>query len=239
MRTLAIISGLMLAGSTFAADLGTPTDVAARFMFVPSGFDNNDQVQVTLDGYLPNACYKITEPRVDFDSGLKTYTVTAVALKFDADESVCGTYQVPYTVTATLGQVSEGDYVISTLGADKKNLHVKASSTVGPDDYLYAPVDHTHVSVDLSRREIIASIEGRFTNSCMRFQEVKTLDEGENIVLLPIITMADRTDCHPQDMRYKAMEVKLPWRQPGRYLLTVRGLSGVAVNNVFEVDSVR
>ena len=239
-----IVQGFaMLAGGAFlaanaAVAEGTPTDVAARFLFVPAGFDNNDQIQVTLDGYLPNACYKIADPRVEFDESSRTFNVTAVANKFDADDTVCGVYEVPYTVTAALGQVRDGDYVISTKGAAKRQLHVKQSTGVGPDDYLYAPVDHVHVNVSIRRKEIIATIEGRFTNSCMRWEEIKTLDEGDEVVLLPVVSVDQRSDCRTQNMRYKAMEVKLPWRQPGRYLLHVRGLSGVAVNHVFEVDAV-
>jgi hypothetical protein len=72
----------------------------------------------------------------------------------------------------------------------------------------------------------------------MRWENIKTLDEGDEVVLLPVVSVDQRSDCRTQNMRYKAMEVKLPWRQPGRYLLHVRGLSGVAVNHVFEVDAV-
>ena len=224
--------------AAWAAGTGTPVDVASRFLFVPTGFDNNDQVEVVLDGFLPNACYKVAEPRISFDEGTKKFQVVAVAHYFAADETVCGTYEVPFTVTAKLGQVPTGDYTVKTFGGPEKPLHIKQSNSVGPDDFLYAPVEHVHVMVDMRGRNITAAIEGRFTDSCMRFSEVKVLDEGENIVLLPVISMEQRNDCHAQNMRYKPIEAKIPWRQPGRYLLHVRGLSGVAVNQVFEIDAV-
>lgn len=238
LRT-ALVAGMTLMTQSVFAGEGIPQDIEAKYLFVPGGFDNNDQIQVTIDGYLPNACYKLAEPRVDYDDASRTYTITAVANKFDADSVVCGMYEVPYTVTANLGQVREGDYTIATKGAAKRSLHVKQSTGIGPDDYFYAPVDHVHVDVSLTRKEIIATVEGRFTNSCMRWEEIKTIDEGSDVVLLPVISMADRSDCRNQEMRYKAMQVKLPWRQPGRYLLHVRGLSGAAVNHVFEVEAVR
>lgn len=234
------ISALATDSKLFAyqSSEGVPTEVAARFLFVPGGFDSNDQVQVTLDGYLPNSCYKIADPRIEYDDSSKTFTVTAIANNFESDTVVCGTYEVPYTVTANLGQVKEGQYQIVTKGGASRTLNVKRSSGIGPDDFLYAPVDHVHIDVSLTRKEITASLEGRFTNSCMRWQDIKAIDEGESVVLLPVISVEDRGDCRDREMQYKAMTVKLPWRQPGRYLLHVRGLSGVAINSVFTVDAV-
>jgi hypothetical protein len=61
-KTLSVlaISAFSMSANVFAGYVneGVPTEVASRFLFVPGGFDNNDQVQVTLDGYLPNSCYK-------------------------------------------------------------------------------------------------------------------------------------------------------------------------------------
>lgn len=237
--SLLVAVGLMMVGRSLAAAEGIPTEVGARFLFVPGGFDSNDQVQVTLDGYLPNACYKIAETRVEYDETHKTFKVTAMAHKFEGDETTCGSYEVPYTMTASLGQVAVGEYMVETIGAAKRVLQVKQSNGVGPDDYLYAPVDHVHVDVSIPRKEIIATIEGRFTNSCMRWQDIKIIDENDDVVLLPVVGVDQREDCRTVNLRYKAMQVKLPWRQPGRYLLHVRGLSGAAINHVFEVDALR
>ncbi len=236
---VAYVCTLGTASVAHASAAGVEVDIPARFMFIPGGFDSNDQVQVTLDGYLPNACYKLAQPRIAFDSTTHTYTVTTVANSFEADNVACGTYVVPYTVSATLGQVPAGDYIIETLGAQKMALHVKESSGVGPDDFLYAPVDHIHVRVDLTQKSIVTSIEGRFTNSCMRWKEIKIIDEGSTVIVIPIIRLEERADCVSREMTYKTMEAMIPWRQPGRYMVHVRGLSGAATNHVFDVDAVR
>lgn len=235
---LSCFVALSAAGVAQASDPGVEVDVPTRFMFIPGGFDNNDQVQVTLDGYLPNSCYKLAAPRVTFDSNTHTYSVTTVANNFEANNVDCGTFVVPYTVSATLGQVPAGDYTIQSLGTANTTLHVKESGGVGPDDFLYAPVDHVHVKVDLTNQSITANIEGRFTNSCMRWKEIKIIDEGATIVMLPIIRLEERADCVSREMTYKTMEAKIPWRQPGRYMVHVRGLSGAAINHVFDVEAV-
>lgn len=234
--TLKVMMGLACYASTaLAGDAGEVVNVDARFLFVPQGFDSNDQTQVVVDGYMPNACYKIQTPEVSYNEAERTFTITPKAYKFEADDTVCGTYQVPYTATASLGVLKAGEYTIVAQGTEKRTLPIKQSSTVGPDDFLYAPVDQVYVDVNTNRRQILAYITGRYTNTCMRFQEVKVLDQGETIALLPIIRMENRGDCRETEMSYKGLTAKLPWRAPGSYLLHVRSLSGTAINNVFTV----
>ena len=228
--------GLALAGASYGADTGSVVSLDARFLFVPQGFDSNDQTEVVVDGYLPDACYKIVPPRVEFDAEQKLFTVVPQAFHFEGEGMVCGTYQVPYTVTANLGVVRAGSYTVAVGGVAKRELKVNRSSTIGPDDFLYAPVDQVFVDVDASRQSIVAYITGRYTNSCMRLTETKILEQGETTVLLPIISLANRDDCHETDMSYKGISVKLPWKGPGRYLVHTRSLSGSSVNSVFSVD---
>ncbi|MCX6125171.1 MAG: hypothetical protein NTV34_10570 [Proteobacteria bacterium] len=228
--------GLVFAGVSYGADTGRVVSLDARFLFVPQGFDSNDQTEVVVDGFLPDACYKIVPPRVEFNMEQKLFTIVPQAFHFEGEGMVCGTYQVPYTVTANLGVVRAGSYALIARGVPEKKLQVNRSSSIGPDDFLYAPVDQVFVDIDASRQSIVAYITGRYTNSCMRLTETKILEQGETTVLLPIISLENRDDCHETDMSYKGISVKLPWKGPGRYLVHTRSLSGSSVNSVFSID---
>jgi hypothetical protein len=70
----------------------------------------------------------------------------------------------------------------------------------------------------------------------MRWQEMKVLDQGETIVLLPIVQTEQRATCRDADIAFKGTPVNLPWRGPGRYLLHTRGFDGLAKNTVFTVE---
>ncbi len=234
LKSVILVGGIATTFGVNAGDTGVAVDVSTQFLFVPKGFDTNDQTEVVLDGFLPSACYKVLPPVVKFDDAQKVFQITPRAFRFDG--MVCGQYQVPYTVTAKLGVVPAGEYTVIADGAERKTLGVTRSTTPGPDDFLYAAVDQVQVNVDISQQSAVARISGHFTNSCMKWQESRLLDQGETIVLLPIVSMEEGADCHAVDAPYPDVEVVLPWRGPGRYLLHTRSLSGVAVNTVFTVE---
>ena len=214
----------------------TVVDVDAKFLFVPQGFDNNDQIQVVIDGFFPNACYSVATPAVGFDANQKLFTIKPRANLLEGPDVVCGTYEVPYTTTAVLGLLEPGTYTVEATGAGKKPLTVTRSSNRGPDDDLYARVDQVDVNVELNPRQITAHLSGHFSSTCMRWQEMKVLDQGETIVLLPIVQIEQRDNCQAADIAFKGVPVQLPWRGPGRYLLHTRGFNGLATNNVFTVE---
>lgn len=211
-------------------------DAEARFLFVPRGFDHNDRTQVVIDGFLPNACYSVATPTVEFDANQKLFTVKPRANLAEGRDLVCGMFEVPYTVTAVLGLIEPGSYTVEAAGAEKRALTVTRSSNRGPDDSRYAQVDKVEVQVNLNPRRITAYLSGQFTNTCMRWQGIKVLDQGETIVLLPKVQMNHRRNCREADIAFKSVPVKIPWRGPGRYLLHTRGFNGVATNSVFTVE---
>ncbi len=54
---------LPLLGASFARadEPAAPplVSVTVRAVYAPSGFDDNDEAQVVLDGFLPNTCYRL------------------------------------------------------------------------------------------------------------------------------------------------------------------------------------
>lgn len=211
-------------------------DVEAKFLFVPRGFDNNDRTQVVIDGFFSNACYSAATPAVEYDASQKLFTIKPRANLIEGPDVVCGTYEVPFTSTAVLGLVEPGAYTVEATGSEKKALTVARSRNDGPDDALYAQIDQVEVQVNMNPRRITAYLSGHFNNTCMRWQEIKVLDQGETIVLLPKVHMNHRRNCRPADIAFKSVPVNLPWRGPGRYLLHTRGYNGLATNSVFTVE---
>lgn len=226
-----VASGWGLTHSTPAQ--GKTVDVEARFLFVPRGFDSNDQVGVVIDGFLPNACYTAIQPAVEYNPAQKLYTIKPKANLLEGPDVVCATFEVPYTETAILGLVEPGTYTVQTAGLEQKMLVVERSSNIEKD--VYASIDHVEVRVDLSRKEILAHLAGHFTNTCMRWQEIRVLDQGDVVLLSPLVQTDLGIDCRTADIPFKDISVKLPWRGPGRYLLHTRGFTGFA-ETVFTVD---
>ena len=51
---------LIHAGRILAAD-GTLVPISSELTFSPNGFDDNDQIQVVIEGRLPNDCYRLEQ----------------------------------------------------------------------------------------------------------------------------------------------------------------------------------
>ncbi len=223
-------------GAAFADDdpvPNPPIPVDVRDVFVPVGFDNNDEVEIVLDGYLPDTCYKLAFSRVTFDEATRTFAIRQYARKMPG---ICFETPVPFTIEAPLGLVKAGDYDVTSRGADGQPLDVAVATRDGADDYFYAPVDSVRVERTVGGTGLQAVIEGRFTSSCMRFAELRLVDTGRTLQLLPIIRLMTQADCRIQERPFLE-KIKLPTTMTsGRHLLHVRSLNGKAQNAVFSVD---
>ncbi len=228
---LSLASGTALADDDPVPNPPIPVDV--RDVFVPVGFDNNDEVEVVLDGYLPDTCYKLAFSRVTFDQATHRYTVRQYARKMPG---ICFETPVPFTTEAPLGLIKAGAYDVTSRGADQQPLDVAVATQDGTDDHLYAPVDTVRVERVVGGTGLQAVIEGRFTSSCMRFEELRLIDTGRTLQLLPIIRLMSQADCRIQERPFLE-KIKLPTTMTsGRHLLHVRSLNGKAQNAVFSVD---
>jgi hypothetical protein len=217
----------------FADDLEPVTvDITPQAIFVPNGFDDNDDVTVVIDGYLPDTCYRLKAPIVQKDPSSKTITVQPQALRFPG---VCQDVIVPFTTAVSLGAVPNGSYKITTRkGEVQENVYVKKAVRPGPDDYLYAPVDTA--DVQWNQGKLVATIRGRFTENCLSIEEMRVINSGKTLELLPIMKREGSTPagepCQKKEIPFEK-KVSLPTLASGRYLLHVRSLNGQAVNHVF------
>ena len=227
MKFLSCIFGLIAAGSALGAVRGTTTAVEARHLFIPNGYDNNDEVQVVLEGFLPDTCHKQRQAEVKVDAAAKKIVVEPRA---QIMTGVCQDVTVPYTSEIYLGQLAPGTYEVQTKnGKLKERLVVKEAAKPTPDDHLYAPVDHA--SVDFAGGKTTITLYGMFTNSCLRIEDVKLTNSGKTLEILPIMK-ADGQRCQAEERPFVHRK-ELPELDLGWYLLHVRSLNGQAVNVVF------
>ena len=206
-------------------------------LFVPNGFDSNDEIVVVLDGYLPNSCYRLTRPDIEIDQATRVIKIAQMARRFPGP---CIVPLVPFSNIIHIGALDSGTYQISTnKGMLLKNLNVEldaGTGTYGPDDFLYAPVDSIYVS-KASDGKFEAKINGRFTNDCMQFEDVRVLHKGRIIELLPILKDSTGLACQPIEETF-TRSVRLPDELlVGRNLIHVRSLNGSSINTVFSVPS--
>lgn len=213
---------------------GMPVLVDVKSVYVPNGFDDNDEVQLMVEGTLPNTCYRISKTESTYDDATKTVTIKQWARKFRAS---CLEIAVPFSLEVDLGQLPYGEFTVAARGAAPEKLVVAEASSAGPDEYLYAPIESITISGgDGATRR--GTLEGRFVSSCMRLKEVRVIDSGKTVEVLPIAEMAEGEDCVSGETPF-TQDFDLPAElTPGRHLLHVRSLNGKALNQMFVIESV-
>jgi hypothetical protein len=223
-----LVSGLAFANAEPGPGNGELVNVDARYVFAPEGFDDNDEAVVMVDGYLPSGCYKLTRPEYTVDEQTKTITIKPMARYFDV---ACIEALIPYQFEVKLGILSEGLYTVKLNNAAVDSIDVAEASSAGPDDYLYAPIDGASVSTT-DTGVLQATLEGRFTNSCMVWDDLKVIDTGKTINVLPVMRI-EGDSCIAGEFPFKKI-VNLPESVvAGRHLLHVRSLNGNAINHLF------
>jgi hypothetical protein len=216
--------------SAFAEDVQLVEVQVAR-IFVPTGFDNNDEIQVVLDGQLPDGCHKLAHSEIRRPEGSNEIIAVQWARKFPGQ---CPIVFVDFTTVINIGRLDVGEYAVSSPGLEARSLTVEAAPSDGQDNYIYANM--TSVYVESGDGPVFeAELEGILTNSCLKWDEVRLLDQGDVIILLPILKFEDSGDCRVLNEPF-TKKVRLPDRLPdGRNLVHVRSMNGQSVNAVFEV----
>lgn len=230
--------GMRADSRSATADTGDVVAVDASDVFIPQGFDNNDEAQVVLDGYLPSACYQVTKPLVNVDTAGLLITITPQARLYDGP---CIQSLVPYSSEVDLGVLPIGQYAIKVAGNKdiQDTLTIKESPNSGPDDVAYAPVDTVTIDTVVSANRPVAIISGRLTDTCMQVGEVKVQNSGKTFEILPQLIVQERNDCQKLETPFRVPVELAPGSGPalnqGRYLAHVRSLNGKAVNTLFSV----
>ena len=210
---------------------GDLIEVPADYMFVPTGFDDNDEVEIVLDGYLPSYCYRLTQPGVEVNIGERKILVQQGARYFPA---LCFDIPTPFTAIVRIGRLPTGHYEMATRdGRLKEKLSVAASRYEHSDDHFYAPVEAAHIiSSEYGHRAIL---EGRFTSKCFSLREVRVLNRGKIVEVLPIIGYRETEPGCPKNQNWFREEVAIPRLDAAfpRVLLHVRSANGRSVNTVF------
>ena len=203
-------------------------------VFAPAGFDDNDDVQIVVEGMLSDTCHKSGPIYTRIDADKKTIYVTPMAYYYPG--SWCAQVEVPFVRTVALGIFPRGSYSIVVEQGDGKfakmaDLPIAVSKNSGPDDYLYAPVTDVEVRTQGTTPKLV--LRGKFTNTCMHLTEVKMVNAPKNVLAVMPIAEMGTENCKAEIRAWETtVEIKTPLQ--GKTLVHVRSLDGQSVNRVVE-----
>jgi hypothetical protein len=199
--------------------------------FIPQGFDSNDTVQVVLTGTLSGSCEKIAHTQILTSDDPTRIEVIQWGRRFNG---ICLPLTSTYNTELTLGRLDAGTYNLVASGMPAAQIEVTEASVSTQDDYIYAPV--AKATVGREGTGYVATLSGTLPNDCYSWQELKLLDQGDVLVVLPILSWQDSGSCSQTPVPFSE-KVTLPSGMAAEYhLLHVRSASGRALNKVFFSD---
>jgi len=223
-----------------SASIGEPQRevIVPEKVYVPTGFDDNDLVEVVVSGNLPSSCYS-----AGIFTAVPFPETRQIVIKQEAlyyPKAWCVMNLVPYRETVKVGVLDAANYEIVFVAADgslvsgKKSVSVTESTVTARDQYTYAVVENLNVkrgpTPSSEGRKVV--LEGSLINSCMSLKEVRVVrNDPEVIEILPITESAASAICQPQ-LRPFEVEVDLGEVASGEKLIHVRSLNGQALNRV-------
>jgi hypothetical protein len=198
-------------------------------LYIPSGYDSNDLVEVTLIGSLPDSChrnptYEITREGKTFVIGLYAYYVP--------EERGCRKVSIPYQETINLGLLAAGSYKVQLRGTkviSEGVVRVTEASSALQDDFHYGNVMNV-IENDYSR-----SIElvGTNPSACLVFEKLEIEIQKDIIVLKPQFEEVGVCKNGPTEFAIRYDVPHLP-NHPRGVLIHVRVMGGRSFNYLFK-----
>lgn len=246
MKSVLLVASFCVANAAVASN-ETLIPSPVEKLFVPTGFDDNDNTEVVVHGHFMNSCYK-TGP-ADFSVDESKKIIRLMPQSYEYSNAICAQVVIPFIQTVKLGVLPAGTYTVeigNSTGVETRSLVVKPRVTESPDDFIYAPVDHATVEFGSTPAQQTVVVSGRYPPTyvgCAIINEVRVMETaGDVLLVLPVMELlSDRLECVARNWS-PTFEFKHKLATPmksGDHLLHVRVLNGNSLNRIETVPSSR
>ncbi len=235
------VYGMVMSGAALASNEPDLVTAPVEKVFIPQGFDNNDNVEVVVHGHFPNSCYRVGPITAKFDEERNQIEVDAQAY-FYKNQPICMQVLMSFTQSVKVGLVKSGSHKVVVKNrpmAITPRLDILEALTPDADDYLYAPVAQVLVSAQQGAGETL-TIEGTYPytfTGCMVVTDVRTrLSSNDVLVVQPIAKFTEGEECEGQAQNRKfSIKKDMTSILPSEdYLIHVRTLNGNSLNSFIE-----
>ncbi len=227
---------LFLSSSLFGTDGNRPTLVEAPVstVYAPGGFDDNDNIQIVIEGIFPNTCYKSGPSKVSVTG--ERIQIVQQAYYYDGH---CFQMMVPYEKVIDIGILKAQNYGVFVADEVLPSalLPVKEAKNDKTDDHLYAPVKKAEL---VSKNPYVLELMGIFPNRMMQIDHVIVSRPLNNVIdVLPIARVDERRwsgvpdseapvpFTHAVDL---SSNIQADMKESRRFLIHIRSLNGQSVN---------
>lgn len=212
-------------------------------IFVPEGFDDNDNVEVVVHGHFPNSCMKIGPVEFDINPDSRVISLRPEVYVYQAP--YCLPVEIPFVQKVALGNLAEGIWKVEAERFPDIHplpLVIGKARSAAPDEALYAPVDDVLLMPEPQSQHHRVVVSGRWPQvpegKCFELVNVSSKLGRDNVlVVLPIAEMKNEGQCQSSVSNKRAFVGGGALNQviSGDVLVHVRVLNGESLNKLHEI----
>jgi hypothetical protein len=233
LTTAASISMAQPSRTTFES-VANEVKAPIENVFIPQGFDSNDNSEIVISGTFPNSCYKMGKTSHKYNEVEKKIFVEVNAYHIPSD--YCLTITVPFLQVVQLGVLDKGKHPIVVNGIINSFIPISEApaDTEARDDHLYAPV---YGLIQKKNALNTFEIQGVFPNACYELNRIEIQIETSKVVaVLPVMQKVEGCD-EVENTKAVAWSERFEVSDDlkGKVLIHVRTLNGGSINQVVEL----
>ena len=203
-----------------------------KHLYVPTGFDSNDSVEVVVTGTFPNPCYSRNTVNVEVKGDQISIEVSAIRRDTKA---ACPMMLVPFKEVVSVGNIQGGTYDLNVNDKLTDTLTVGEASSNSIDDHLYAAIDRLE-----QKGPTAYVLHGWRYSNCVDLDRVEVVSNGKDTLsVLPVMKQLN-SFCPMKGMpiAYNVnLDVEsLKTREP---LIHVRTMDGKSFNKILNLDGLK
>lgn len=238
------------ARAAVSARWGSTVEIPVEGFLSPAkGFEDKNNVEGVLYGFLPNACYKLSKPEVSINPDdqnkimIKQFAIRktddpCLELQRETSLDPALNIKIPFVTEVFMGMLTAGNYKVAYHGIDGdafRDLEVAKATNPDMDEFPYANVSNAVTTEVLSTGdEIKVTLSGVFNSSCTSLDRVEFKKVDDVYVVLPILKKKKGMCIYV--LTPFEEEINLGTAEKGTHLIHVRSMNGKAVNRLFRVN---
>lgn len=230
MRNMLLV-GALLMSQNLLAQSPLVVDAPVDQLFIPEGFDNNDNVEIVVTGKFPNVCFSRNKVEVDVKGD--TIKIDVTSLSKETNFRKCDEIKVPFHENITIGSLQAGEYkIVVNQGSEyelKGKINVALSSSNSVDDHLYAQVDYVDLGFT-GGTSGEAVLVGSAVSTCLELDKVEYIsNKNDTFSVLPVMKKVSN-NCPDKKKRIEIpIKFDLNKLKSSKAMLFVRSIEGKSV----------
>jgi hypothetical protein len=233
-ESMKILFSMMVLAFANVAFSQLVVEAPVKHLFIPYGFDNNDNIELVVTGEFPSTCYSSHKSEVEVNGDIVDIKVTALK----KESEVCEQIMIGFKEVVRIGTLQGGDYKVvvnqGSASEQQENVTIEEASSNSVDEYVYANVEYIDLGFT-GGTSGSAMIMAQTPGDCYDFDRVEYLsNKKDTLSVLPILKKV-KPVCGKMKVR---VEIPITF-DPAQFsysqiLLFTRSLQGQSVSTIIE-----